>query len=508
MAWTPSLPGNYTETPTGGGNYATTATGEGFITGLDLYAPNEIVEKIYNRHRHEAGFRFMLSSSGKKVMASQPTVSHYEAGLRTDNVKVGATISGSGAGADVIVALHTDAMFTVSGISGQTSYPREGDLISLHDGKRAWVKLKNTGVNPHRITLRPTLASVDISTSLSAGDSYAIVGNAWGEGTGTPSGIQKKYWKYSSGFQIIKEGFAYTGSALSNAMRLVAPSGNTPGLPYLLEVHDDTLCRWEIATDRTLLFADEIDNITVTSNILNATVNVSGTKGLDTFARNYGHQYAYTIGSWALSDYDEMAKIYEGERIGARLLAGMFGYDYMIEVENVLQAEIQADGNQAYLLKAASALYSNDNLGGTEMDEMELRGMAVEIGFRAIHKAGYTFSWQKLSEFSNKVGFGAEGYDYRNRGIVTPVGWVNQLNMGGDSTNAPTMFYVYKGLGSYSRELQIGVINGIGSQGFGNFVDANMLLKSNMYDGTQVGFVSEIGFHMALPNGLTYITGS
>jgi hypothetical protein len=508
MAWSPSLPSNYTETSTGGGNYSTTATGEDFITGLDLYKPNEIVSEIYNRHGHEAGFRFMLSSAGKKVMASQPTVAHYEAGLRTDNVKIGTTVSGSGAGTSVVLNLHADAMYNVPSL-GQSSYPRVNDILLLHDGKRGMVTAKDTTVTPHRITVRPTLTTVDLSTSVTNGDSYAIIGNAHGEGTGLPTTVQKRYWKYTSGFQIVKEAFAYTGSALSNAMRLVPPSGGTAGeTPYLLEIHDDTLVRYEIAMDRVLLFADEMDNITTTSNILNATVSVNGTKGMDTFARDYGHQYGYTIGSFALADFDELAKIYEGERMKTRTINAMLGFDFGLELENALQLELAASGNQAYLIKAASALYQNDMIDGQEMDEDELRGMAVEVGFKAVHKAGYTFSWNKISEFTNRAGLGATGYDYKNRAIVAPVGWVNQMNLGGSSTSAPTMFYVYKGLGNYSREMQLGVINGVGSQSAFSVVGANSLLKSNQYDGTQVGMVSEIGFHMALPNGLVYIQPS
>lgn len=502
--WTPSQPNNTFETATGGGNVASSGAGQEYIDELDLYKPNEIVNKVFKRHKSALGFRFMLGSAAKSQGVSQPTVGHYESGLEEDVIKVGAK-SGSGAGADVVVTLDADNMYNVAGL-GQSSYPRKRDLIMFGNGMKAWVKDKDESVNPHTITVRPIKSADNLTTAVTVGSSYAIIGNAHGEGTGLPATIHPRYWKYTSEFQIIKEAMSYSGSALSNSIRLTTDATN-PDSPYLLEILDDTLMRYELASDRTLLFSDTIDNITTTSDILSRTVNVKGTKGLDTFAQDYGHDYTYTPTSWAISDFKSTAEIYEDERIGINNIHGMVGFGFYGELEDVGVNFLGTDGNAATFTRAVGTMYNSGLADRVDMDNEELYGFGIEIGFRAITKLGYTFSWQKLTEFNNKTSVGGDAYNYKQRAIWCPIGHVGQLGMDGQrsSHDAPTMFYNYKKAGNYSRERQYGIVNGVGSASIMGVAGIQGLLRSNGLDGSQFGVVSEINFHAALPNGFVYV---
>lgn len=508
MAYTPSTPGVSNqpgvETPTGGGNFAAPAMSEAYQTQLDLFDPPDIVEHLYERHDHEAGFRFMLASLQKSRGWSQPHTAHYERGRRTDLIKLGTVeTAAGGAGNNLVMNLHADAMYATTAY-GQSSYPRVNQMILFPDGNKAMIIAKDTSVNPHRVTLRPTKAAVDLDSSVTANKGYALVDNAWGEGTGLPSTVQFRVWKYQSQFQIVKEALKYTGSAATNEIRFTTHTMPDGSKSPIAIINNDMLIRYEIQCDDTLLFGDEIDNITVASDVLGSNVAVKGTVGFDTFSKRYGHQYEYTIGSFDQEDFDAIGAIQEKERItSARKNTAIAGYAWTVEVSNAFDAYVTAGGNRAYTITALKDIYLSE-MQEMDKDDDEIMSFAVNMGFNAIYRNGFSYSWKKFSKFSDATSVGAGDYDYTNRAIFTPYGFVKDLNAQGEKRKTRFIHLLHKQLGSFSRERVIGHINGVGSNT--NVVGFNVLgFNSNQYDGSQVGIVSEIALHMASGNRIMYI---
>lgn len=480
----------YDITPPAFGDVGGSVLNQEVISAYDIYKPNEMIE-VFARHHKSPSFRLMLKNMGFARGTAAPTTGHYEYPWEKDLLRVGTIDTAStGAGTDVVVVLASDGMYdtdvSVSGGARQASYPRVGEMIVTPDGKKAMIVAKDTSVSPHEVTLRPVLSTVDLAGSVVAATNYFISDNAHAEGSGLPTGRTPRVMKYSNEFQIVKERVGASGSELTN-QTYFNPVPGRPGSLFM-KADWDTQYRFECATDGALIWGTPINNISEFSSELGFDVSIKGTEGLINFAETNGYTVNYTPGSMALADFDAIARIYEQERVGTNDIMSWQGYDYYVELENLLQSQLNAD--------LTAQLSRSWFRGQMDMDDQQLMDdsdFALTIGFYALRKGGYNFAWKKLHLFSEAVGAGAAGYDYSEWSIYHPLGYTKNKANG---TNVPTIGYEYKQLGNYSREVVVANLAGVGVGGSGTPYS----IAVNQYDTLNTGYVSEIAFHGTCAN--------
>lgn len=472
----------YDVTPPSFGGMGGGVLNQKVITAFDIYKPNELIE-VFERHAKRAGFRLVLQSMGFNRGTAAPTTGHYEYPWNTDLIRIESVTSGSGAGTDVVVQLSTSAMYTsgvtVAGTARKASYPLEYDIIKFPNGMKAWIKSKDITTDPHSLTLTPTKAADDLGTYLATvvPGAFFISDQAMAEGSGLPGGRTPRVIKYSNEFQIIKAAVAATGSELTN-QTYFNPVPNTPG-SFFLKAEADTYDDFTMKSDGALLWGGAINNVTMQSvSGIGHDLPVKGTEGLVDFATLNGYTDNYTVGAYALSDFDNMAKLLEAERVGTRKFMTWDGIDIWHEKENEIFSLYNQDATPFLRYVGAAA------------EDQPIAENEVNIGFRGITKGGYKWGFQLLHEFNRATGAGASGYDYKNWSIVTPMGYTaNKAN----GTNMATIGYEYKQLGAYKREVIFDRL-----PGFGTAMPGEQSVTEN--DVTKQGLLSEIAFHGACAN--------
>lgn len=484
----------YDITPPAFGDVGGGVQNQEVLSTYDIWKPNELIE-VFERHSYAPGFRLMLRAMGFNRGTAAPTTGHYEYPWRKDLVRINSIITAStGPGTSVVVELTSDSMFdtgvTVGGAARKGSYPVVNDILQLPDGNKAMITAKNVTTDPHRLTLTPTKAAVDLVASVVAGEAYFISDRAMPEGSGLPSGRTPRVMKYTNEFQIVKEACAATGSEMTNETYFRPIPGREGS--FYLQTQWSTMYNFEQLCDGALIFGQTIDNITQNVSELGFDVPVKGTEGLIDFGLLNGYTVGYTPGALSIGDFDAISRLFEQERLGVRQIMAWDGFDIFTEKENALQTLLNAD----ITAQLVRGMFRFD--GGTGIDELQPIGdadLAVNIGFYALKKAGYIYSWKLLHVFNEYMGAGAPGYDYTRWSIYHPLGYVMNKATG---QSVPTIGYEYKQLGNYSRENVVADISGVGVAGTGTPYP----IATNVNDIHKLGYLAEIAFHGTCANHL------
>jgi hypothetical protein len=471
------------------------------ISDLDFYKPNELIQ-VYARHNETISYRAMMKAMGFSRGTAAPTIGHYEYPWNRSLVEFGAIVTAAvGAGNPIVVSISAaymyDAQVTSNGVAQLASYPIKNEVIRFPDGTNAHIIDKDTTTNPafHQLTLLPADATVDLDAVVAVDTPYFVATNAHGEGSGLPSGRVPRVIKYNNCFQIIKSSCSATGSSMTN-QTYFDPLPGQPGSFYL-KTKDDTYRDYERKCDGALLWGQKSDNPALSefNAQLGFDVPIETTQGMISFAETSGNTTQYVSGSYTLSDFDTLSKYYEGQRIGTRQLQALQGVDINIEIENVL-AEI-LDGDLAALL--TKDYYTMGGIYSDEFQPMDSSDFALKMGFRAVKKSNFTYSWMMMHCFNDVVGAGSPDYPYSKWQVIYPVGYATDTRTG---NNMPTVGYEYKSLNGYSRESVIAQIAGVGVAGTGT----PYAIASNQFDIHTLGIVSEIAFHGACANHITLQT--
>jgi len=471
--------------------------GQPVLTTIYDLAPWNVLRSVYQRHSMAPSFRMMVSAFGSDFRrgVAAPTTGHYEQDWNNSLIEVGSIVTAaSGAGANMVIALSAASMFnsavTVSGSARKASYPQKGQRIVLPNGTMAFVVSKDVTTDPHRLTLRPANAAENLNDSVTAGEKYFVADNAWAEGSALPKGKLRRLYKYSNTFQIIKEAFGASGSAITTEFY---PIWDKEGETIVQPLKADMIMDYERSVSNALLFGQQMDNITETDTKLEYDVAVTGTEGLIAFATNNGYTDTYTPGSYTTQDFYTVSRIYEQERIGSREIVTWDGFDIFAEREQVLATlysyTLEPQSIQSWMSQS-DPFVSNDN-----WQPYEDKDFVAWLGFKGIRAGGYQYLFQMLHEFNEAVGAGAEAYDYMKWSIFMPLG-----NTVDQKTNQPraNFGYEWRQLGNYKREAVVAKIGGVGVAGSGGYLPIEY--AASQYDYMEMGIVSEIAFHAACGN--------
>lgn len=507
MAFTPSAPGN--------GNTAAlphlTAGSPGAAGGqianqkvvrtLYDYDPNAILRSVFRRNsKWQSDFMLMLRAMGMSRGVSAPTTGHYERGWVTNLCHIGSVgTAATGAGDDAILVLGANSMYnasqTASGAAVQMSEVRVNDVLQFNGGVKAMVTAKNTSVSPHEITVMPLKAADTLVGNVTAGASYAILYNAHGEGSDLPHGKIPRLLKYTNDFTIVKEAVGATGSALSDTLFPQWEEGQDGTI--FVGLNMEAVENFERSKGHTILFGETIDNVVQFNAELGIDIPVRGTEGAIDFVTAYGHipQYA---GAYTLAGFDVLAEILTYESIGTNTMVNLLGYSLYQDIENLLFNYSSTTNIAPHLEKTLALGVSGTNL----LPE----GFDFTVGYKAVQKGNFQFALKMLNEFNSATGAGAAAYTlangYRTSQLVLPFGMTKDRANGA----SVAMFgYEWKQAGGYSRESQVGMFGGVGTQGAFSPLSA-LNAPVNGKDFVKGGMLAEIAGHFACPNQMIWQT--
>ena len=499
MSYIPFAPNNqYDLKPNAYASVGGNVTNQQTVSQYEFYKPQELVQ-LFMRHADRPSMRLLLKAMGFKRGVAAPTTGHFEAPWYKSLVTVGSVVTPAvNPGDPAIIALDAGDMFnpndTVNGVAAFSSYPVVGNILVLQDGIRVRVNAKNTTVNPHRLTLSPIVATDNIATSLTVGAAYFIATNSHTEGSGLPEGRTARTIRYTNKFQIVKESASSTGTNLTDQTYWQFKDKAGSNFTF---ISWQTMRRFEDECDGALFWGKVDTNNQVFEPNTGIDQNVTGTEGLDAFATSFGNTNTYTIGSYTMADFDSLGFYYEQQRLGTRDLMCWQGAQIRTDIENTLVDLLNADMAALTATKAQDFFFGD----GTFSNMADLGGdqpstaakLAVDIGFRAVKKGGFTFCFYTLHILNEYMGAGAPGYDYPYIQYIMPVGYSKNRDTG---TTTPTFGYEYKELNGVSRENKVGYFSGVGA----NMGDEAVVSGNDI---RTFGLLSETAFHGTCANHVT-----
>lgn len=444
-------------------------------TPYDFYTPQELTDLYYQHKKSAPGFAMKLRMGGMTWGAMSTKIGHYEKTWGRDQLVVGSVVV-AGGGLTAVITLDASSMYTVPGTTIRGSYPIVTEIYELPGSRKQFqIISKDTTANPNTVNVQVVdpadpLAGADFTSGMRV----FHVGNAQGEGTPLPGGKVSRVTKYTNTFQILGSKVMATGSEMTNKPYF-SPVTNSAGIPtgsYLAVGLEDLIMNHEMDKDNALLFGKQITDINVIPPLLGYPVPVRGTEGLIEFGLTAGFDQGWdTATGYDMQDIDSVTLIYEGQRVGTKLMAWQ-GFNAYQAVENCF-----VDYQKQRTI--------------TILDESKGTSATVKVGMYGVDKSGYEIIFNKMSEFSDVKGAGTVGYEYRNWQIFTPWGWTQDQNSGDE---VGFLGYQWKQLQNYSRENVMVKLDGTGF--------TNPALASYTDDVFQCGYRSEISAHYAVGNAI------
>ncbi len=506
MPFTPAVPG-FNASPAIGalpgvtnnnaGSVGSSVGNQLVVKSIYTYDPYAILANLFARHdqRPTAIFRFMLEALGMSRGVGAPTTGHYEEDRLVSTVGFGSIVTAStGPGTNVVLALAASSMYTYSpaltsnGTAAQASPVRVGDVIEFDSGKQAIVTVKNTSVNPHRITVRPLKAAVDLagSISISAGVTYSVFTNLSAEATGLPDGMLPRIFLYTNTFAIVKEGYGVSGTALTDTLFVQRAGAENGTIEAILKLQ--AVDRFERSVSNTLLFGQQADNVSQFVPATSLDTPISSTEGLLSFGLTLGHIPTYTSGNYTLTDFDNISRILQAEGAGTNELLTLLGTSTYLQIENTFFNYTTTTNILPSLMvdKAKRAGYAPDS-----WEPFEDQNFNLYVGYKGVRKGGFDFMFLQMPEWTDPTLGGNSVYTYNQWAVTLPVGETKDLRTGQPSF---MMGYEYKQSGAFNRRAVLGTYAGVGAN-FAPFGGA-----TNEFDLARAGMVAEIAFHGASPN--------
>lgn len=479
MTYSPSIQGGQYVEPAQFG-VGSSGAGSQIVTQsiYDLH-PTDLTQ-LFERNKGGVGWRMLVKMMGMSRAVSAPTTGHYEVGRETSYLVVGAIVTPStGAGTNVVVSLDATSMYTFTDDAGNAqtgSFPRVNDVLRTKGAAgtaiSAQVVAKDTTVNPHRVTLRPLVATQDLVGLLVAGEKYWIQYSLFGEATDIPTGLQPQIIKYTNTFAMIKEAAISSGSNLATRPYF-DPLPGQPGTLFLRNTEEMSQ-RYEERCDNALLFGEQADNLTVTPTELGYTVPVSGTEGMITYLENYAFIDTVIAGTQQIQNFDDISRLLTFERVISNDYLVLQGFNSYQTYENVF-----AD--------YASKYESTDFIIKSETSE-GMEDIKINVGAYGIRKSGFKYMFKQMNAFNDGYGGALSGYPYPDYSVFVPVTYIKDKTTG---TSMPTCGYEYRGLNNYSRENLFVTTDGTGWNGS---------LNTTTVDIHKVGLIGEIASHCTSPN--------
>lgn len=421
------------------------------ITGFDIYKPEKL-NVLFMRYGDQGASYFQLiRSMGFEKMVSNDTYGHYEDKRMHETIKVYAQVGAPGAGADLTIKLHDDSLTIASGQASDEKskyYPRVYDTVMFKNEVVGYIA-SITWSDPRWDVVITPYDETDEIPQVEAGEEIIIISSAFSEGSGQPEAAMSGIWEYDNEVQIIKETFGATGSEMTNQdwFNVTSTGAKIPAIYYKGQTETDY--RMALKIDGALLFNKRVVGATQAVDGTTGRV-IKSTEGLIPYIRRVGNEHPYTVGSFDIADFDDINLVLDRQHAGNYILA-LLGIQLQTEIEDVLKAYFM-DTNINFTKQVVNDVLFNKN-----------ESLGASVNFKYLTKSERTYLFKRMGVFSNPKTFGntnaVASYDMPNMGVMLPI---NKRKDPKSKELVSSLGCRYKGLGKYSRRMEIWSVGGAG----------------------------------------------
>ena len=407
------------------------------VSGLDVLQPEVFANLIRKKGTQGGEFFNMIRMMSGEIVTGNIQYSWFEEEFKHETIGVLANVAAPGAGNDLVFTLDTTSVD-----SNNNFYPRLNDVVLFKNEVVGYVANINvTTPSAPILTIRPNSATGAIP-AVTAGEQLVIFSGQFSEGSGQPVGAFGKSEQVFGYTQIIKETITYTGTSATDQTYLRFDGQNAqkiPGDPYYFKGQEDIDFRMALKISGALLFEQPVTNTAAIDPTTGEPFRA--TQGLIPGVRERGNVKLHTPGTWTISDFDEMDRIYDREG-ASEYICGFLGINFHQENNNVLSDYFKNTNIEQAIRQSTSAVFQGN------------AAYQATVNFDYLQKNGRIFMFKRMPEFSNPKLYGAPGYPMPNYGVFVPFsgtkattdGWKGKLN---------SMNIRYKGLGQYNRKSEM-----------------------------------------------------
>lgn len=440
---------------------------QNYVSGFDLNL-RKILPELYRRYNNQGReFIDMVLAMGNYRMSDVSVIEHFEENLIWEKLQV---LSGSAgaAGAAVNVTLAPSSLD-----ANNRYYARVNDQVLFKDGSKGIIKSIDVTTPTAPVMSIVPLKSANNIPAVSNNETIIIYSNIFSEGSTQPSNAAQGAYLYQNGFQIVKESVGASGSQMTDASWVETVDGKGIKGWFNKAVTFDLDHRMAVRMQGAILEGEEIDNpLAIDTLNDNASLVGQGTEGLFPLMRRVSIPYPYSPGSLTTTDVDAIDKLLN-KKYAPAYVAGMLGQDVDIELTDVLKDYFAFTGID-YTTKVA-----NNKFFGGDADGDALSAI-VQFQYFKKSQGGRTYCFKRFGALQDPQTYGATGFDYTGKAVWIPMdAKVNPKN----GKAIPSLGIVFKGMGGYSRKMEMFDIGGAGNGPKQTPVD-----RRDYYQRSEIGF--------------------
>lgn len=388
-----------------------------YLNSLDLaeglHKPE--VSPVYVQRYGRQDITGMLEMLGNKKAVNNPQFSHYEQERIHGVVRLSASAA-SASGSGITLAGTAAAGYTYT-YSGQSPYPTadsfsanvlsQNDVIEVN-GFTMYVTAVNgnafSAISYDSSATRPAIAVTD---------DIIVKGQASPEGSSAPDSRNSRVISYTNYLQIMRRSHKVTGTEFGTKTWIEVEGKNgEKGYFWYLQGVADEYHRFLNEREAMLLTGENFQaNLAGLAGIGTASFgdanSTTFTRGLIPQISADGNVEAYTSGSLAITDIENMVKALQKNR-GARESMVACGHNFKLDVD----ALINDPSGSAFLGGGGAIQFAA--FQGVENQEVRFSIDAIEYG-------GYKFALKTMDIFSDPNFLGYAGGIYGEIGIVIPM---------------------------------------------------------------------------------------
>jgi hypothetical protein len=409
------------------------------VSGFDIHKP-ENMNVLFSRFGDQGASYFqLLRSMGFEEQVSLDEYGHWEENRIHEIMHVHENVAQPAIGDPVTFVLDT-----VDLDANNNFYPRLYDQVLFHNEVPGSIVDIDVSDPTHpEVTVEPSDAT-DRIPALTAGDELVIFSDAWSEGSGQPDPALRGVWRYDNVAQIIKETIGYTGTEMVNQtwFNVTSKGQAIPAYYFLGQIDIDY--RMALKIDGALLWS----KITTNTGIIDPDTGrpVKTTEGMIPYTRRVGNEQTYTGGAFDVDEFDDMDNTLDREHAGNYIL-GLLGITLHQDIENSLVDYFQ-NTNINFAKQATNDVLFNSS-----------ESLSASVNFTYLTKSERTFLMKRMGVFNNPKLYGAVGYSAPSMGLWMPI---NRRKDPVSGNMVPSIGCRYRGLGKYSRRMEVWQVGGAG----------------------------------------------
>ena len=362
---------------------------EAYVSAVDLAHTFDIYPEMFKRYAMPANFLTLFEDLGMYKVADQSTFYHYEENWLQQAQTV---VSVSTASSRTAIVVNTDATTLTASV-------RVGDTLMFKGGYRGYVYSTTSGGSTSTISVVPLggVAAATLTASITAGDQFAVYGNAVTmQGASPRESMISKPLMFSGQMQELSEQYNIKGTEELNKISFKGPDGK-PYYTYIGELQ--AFARFRQSLQFSLLLNIASPNVTDANGD-----TVQFTQGLLDKIEQDGINYNMSQGGqFGITDFANVCLGLDAE-FAPNEMNFYVGNELGMQVTNQLTASMRNGG----------VVYGNFGDKGSKR--------SLELGFDSFVYNGRTFHMNKLVAMYHPQVTAIPGLDgFQSGGFMIPL---------------------------------------------------------------------------------------